>query len=275
MRKAVAILLAFVAVFLCSVPVSAEEGVLRLATTTSTENSGLLNHLLPTFEAECECTVQVLPVGSGRALKSGEFGDVDVVMVHSPRDEEAFVAAGYGIDRRAVMHNDFVLLGPPGDPAGIAGSTRIIAGLRAISDVQAPFVSRGDNSGTYRKEEELWEQVKRVSSVPINFEPSWHLSAGTGMGQAILVADQKEAYILSDRGTFLFFQDKVDLEILIENEPRLNNPYTVITVNPARHPHINAKLAKRFSDWIVSETAQNLIAGYRVKGEQLFFVGAR
>ncbi len=268
-------LCAVLAVTLMATFAFGEEGSLRLATTTSTENSGLLDRLLPVFEERCKCRVLVIPVGSGRALKMGEFGDIDVLMVHSPADEKAFVEAGFGTGRRPVMYNDFVLLGPPNDPAGIAGLGKVVEGFGRIAAVRAPFVSRGDNSGTHRKEQSLWEQVEKRKGEPVKPEPEWYLSAGISMGQAILLADEKGAYTLADRGTFLFFRDKTDMKIIIENEPRLHNPYSVILVNPEIHPHVEIGLAQELSDWLVSDEAQDLIASYRVQGEQLFFPNAR
>ena len=249
--------------------VAAGAAELRLATTTSTENSGLLAHLLPDFEQLCRCEALVIAVGTGRALKLGERGDADVLLVHSPPDEERFVAEGFGINRRAVMFNDFVLLGPPDDPAGVVGGRDVAAAMTAIADARAKFVSRGDESGTHKKEKRLWALAGFESDEA--FSPEWYVEAGVGMGQAIIVADELRAYLLSDRGTYLFFRDKTDLTGAVENEPRLHNPYSVIAVNPAVHPGVAYPLAVRFIKWLTSEQTRARIAAYRVRGERLFF----
>ena len=246
---------------------------LTLATTTSTENSGLLDRLLPAFEARCGCAVRVLPVGTGKALRIAAAGDADVLLVHSPRDEEAFVAAGHGVARRLVMHNEFVLVGPPDDPAGAAAAGDILAALAAVRDAGAPFVSRGDDSGTHRKERFLWELLAEADGVEVPRDPGWYIEIGGGMGQALLVADQKRAYTLSDRGTFLFFEGKVEMRVVSGggDDERLYNPYSVIAVNPGRHPHVEHALALKFIDWLVGDEARRLINGHQVRGRQLFF----
>ena len=245
---------------------AAQTPQIRLATTTSVENSGLLPRLLPAFESLCECEVLALVVGSGRALALAERGDVDLTITHAPTAEAAFVADGGGIDRREIMRNDFILIGPPDDPAQ-AGGDDIFAALRAVRDRRARFVSRGDDSGTHIKETGLW---RRMGFSPSSFAPEWYVAAGVGMGQAILLADELRGYTLSDRGTYLFFRDRVDLIPLVENHPPLENPYSVMRVNPARHPRLRADLAARFIDWISSPPIQKRIGAYRIGGRVLF-----
>jgi tungstate transport system substrate-binding protein len=239
---------------------------LRLATTTSTENSGLLAVLLPPFEEINNCHVDVLSVGTGKALKLGESGDVDVVLVHARSKEDRFVANGYGIDRRDVMYNDFVILGPIDDPVGIAGSKDIATALSRIVDAREFFVSRGDDSGTHIRERQLW---KDIGVIP---DGDWYLEVGRSMGEVITMTNERRGYTLSDRGTFLAYQAKTDLIVAAEGIPALLNPYGVIQVNPARHPHVKAELAKRFLEYLVSQSARKLITSFRVNGEQLFFI---
>ena len=243
---------------------------LRLATTTSTENSGLLDFILPDFQQHCECVARVVAVGTGRALKLGENGDVDVLMTHSPPDEKQFVANGFGLRRQTFMRNDFVVVGPPSDPAGVFGHRDAADAFARVAKARVPFVSRGDESGTHKKEKRVWQAVASRTGA-VDFSPDWFVSAGVGMGAALLLADQKRAYALSDRGTFIAFRDKVDLKILVENDPPLDNPYSVIVLNPKRHPHINFALASAFAEWIASPPARKKIAAFRFRGEQLFF----
>ncbi|ORJ60451.1 substrate-binding domain-containing protein [Geothermobacter hydrogeniphilus] len=239
---------------------------LRLATTTSTENSGLLAELLPPFEKANDCHIDVIAVGTGKALKLGETGDVDVVLVHARSKEDKFVAAGYGVDRRDVMYNDFVILGPKSDPAGIKGLKDAVAAMTRIALTQATFVSRGDDSGTNTRELQLWK------AAGIKAEGDWYLEAGRGMGEVLTMADERRGYTLSDRGTYLAYRDKIDLGVMVEGDKRLFNPYGVIMVNPARHPHVKVKLARKFMDFLTSDTGRKLITGYRRGGEQLFYV---
>ena len=245
-------------------------GELRLATTTSTENSGLLKEILPDFERECQCQVRVIPVGTGRALKLGENGDTDALLVHSQIDEEKFVRDGFGVKRILVMENDFILLGPEEDSAGIRGRRNVAESLLAIAKKRARFVSRGDESGTHKREKILWQAAAEASREKINFDSSWYKSAGVGMGRTILIADELRAYTISDRGTYLFFRDKTNLAVAVENEPRLANPYGVIAVNPKRHPHVNFALANQLIEWLISHATQRKIGEYRVRGEVLF-----
>jgi len=237
---------------------------LRLATTTSTDNSGLLEAVLPAFERAHNIKVDVIPVGTGKALKLGERGDVDVVLVHAPEAEKAFVAAGYGVDRRYVMYNDFVLLGPAHDPAGVRGVVEAAEVFRLIGEAGAPFVSRGDDSGTHRKEMHLWSVAGVSPSGP------WYIEAGQGMGATLTMADEKRAYTLSDRGTYLTFKDKMELVPVFEEASELANPYHVILVNRDRHPHVHFAEAGVFADWLTSAEAQDLIGAFRKHGEVLF-----
>jgi len=239
---------------------------LRLATTTSTENSGLLAELLPPFEKANDLKVDVIAVGTGKAIKLGETGDVDVVLVHARSKEDKFVAEGYGVDRRDVMYNDFVILGPAADPASIAGMKDAAAAMAKIAETKATFVSRGDDSGTNTREKQLW---KKAGITPAG---DWYLEAGRGMGEVITMATERRGYTLSDRGTYLAYKTKTDLKIAVEGDPGLFNPYGVIMVNPAKHPHIKVDLAKKFMDFLTSDQARKLITGYRVGGDQLFYV---
>jgi len=239
---------------------------LRLATTTSTENSGLLAELLPPFETANDCKVDVISVGTGKAIKLGETGDVDVILVHARSKEDKFVAEGYGVDRRDVMYNDFVILGPPADPAGIDGTKDAAAAMAKIADAKATFVSRGDDSGTNTREKQLW---KKAGITPSG---DWYLEAGRGMGEVITMANEREGYTLSDRGTFLAYAAKIDLKVAVEGDPGLFNPYGVIMVNPAKHPHVKVDLVKKFEDFLTSEQGRALITGFRANGEQLFYV---
>jgi tungstate transport system substrate-binding protein len=239
---------------------------LRLATTTSTENSGLLAALLPPFEQANDCQVDVIAVGTGKAIKLGENGDVDVVLVHARSKEDAFVDGGYGVDRRDVMYNDFVLLGPLSDPAGISGMTDAAAAMARIAGARATFVSRGDESGTHVREKQLW-QASGVSP-----GGDWYLEAGRGMGEVLVMAGERQGYVLSDRGTYLAFLGKTELQVLVEGDKRLFNPYGVIMVNPQRHPHVKVELARKFLDYLTSHQAKVLINAYRRGGQQLFYV---
>jgi tungstate transport system substrate-binding protein len=258
-------LLILLVLLLIACPALAKEH-LRLATTTSTENSGLLTALLPPFEHANDCQVDVIAVGTGKAIKLGETGDVDVVLVHARSKEDQFVADGFGIDRRDVMYNDFVILGPAADPAGIAGSKDAAAALGEIAAAKATFVSRGDDSGTHSREKQLW---KTAGIIPAG---NWYLEAGRGMGEVITMATERGGYTLSDRGTYLAYKTKTDLRIAVEGDPGLFNPYGVIMVNPQKHPHVKAGLAKKFLDYLTSKQAKDLITGFRRGGEQLFYV---
>ena len=239
---------------------------LRLATTTSTENSGLLAELLPPFEATNNCKVDVIAVGTGKAIKLGETGDVDVIMVHARSKEDKFVNAGYGVDRRGVMYNDFVILGPQADPAGIMGSKNAAEAMARIAASKSTFVSRGDDSGTDSREKQLW---KKSGVAPTG---DWYLEAGRGMGEVIVMAGERQGYTLSDRGTYIAYAEKTPLQIVVEGDKGLFNPYGVIMVNPARHSHVKVDLAKKFLDYLTSDRAKQLITGFRKGGKQLFYI---
>lgn len=244
----------------------AAEGRLRLSTTTSTENSGLLDVLIPPFEARFQLDVDVIPVGTGKALKLAEGGDVDITLVHAPELEKLYVKRGFGVNRRYVMYNDFVIVGPPQDVAGVKGASDARGAFRRIAEAKALFVSRGDKSGTYAKEMSLWKKVKMTLSLP------WYLEAGRGMGAVLIIADQKQAYTLTDRGTYLAFRRKLNLSILVEGDPALFNPYHVIAVNPAKHPHVNYFGAMLLIGWLTSPEGQQIIARFGIKefGRPLF-----
>lgn len=250
-------------------PLAQAAGDIRLATTTSTENSGLLAVLLPQFERHYGAKVRVIAVGTGKALKLGENGDVDMVLVHSRADEDRFVAAGYGVDRRDVMYNDFVLVGPSGDPAGVRGGSDALAALRRIHQSGALFLSRGDDSGTHKKELRFWDML----SLAPRSSPGYR-EIGRGMGEVLLMASELQAYALTDRATWYAMRPKLDLRLLVEGDERLFNPYGVIAVNPARYPDVNARGAAALIDWLTSEEGWRAIAGFRVGGEQLFFPGS-
>jgi tungstate transport system substrate-binding protein len=249
---------------------SSENSNLLLVSTTSTQDSGLLDVLLPAFTTKTGYKVQLVAVGSGQALKIGEQGNADVILLHSPAAEKEFVAKGFGIDRRLVMHNDFVIVGPPSDPAGIRGEDPAEA-LKKISVSRATFVSRGDDSGTHVKELALWKNAE--------IDPAgqdWYLETGQGQGATLSIASEKAAYALTDRGTFLAYKSNVDLEILVENDPFLLNVYHVITVNPEKWPNVNLEGAEAFADFITSSEGQDIIAGFGVEkyGQPLFFPDA-
>ena len=259
------ILLVTFALILFSSPLFASEH-LRLATTTSTDNTGLLAELLPPFEQVNHCKVDVIAVGTGKAIKFGENGDVDVVLVHARSKEDKFVAEGYGIDRRDVMYNDFVILGPQDDPAGIKGVNDIAKAMQMIAASGATFVSRGDDSGTHTREKQLWT----VAGIdPIG---KWYLEAGRGMGDVIIMASERQGYTLSDRGTYLAFKEKTPLIIAVAGDNRLFNPYGAIMVNPQKHSHIKVDLSRKFLNYLTSTEAQKIITGFRKGGEQLFYV---
>jgi tungstate transport system substrate-binding protein len=246
---------------------AAEE--LRLATTTSTENSGLLSVILPVFEAKYRGKVRVVAVGTGAALKLGENGDADVLLVHARALEDKFMAAGFGAVRKDVMYNDFVIVGPKSDPAALRGMKDVLAAMKKINQSGAKFVSRGDESGTHYMERDYWK------SAGVAAKGAWYVSAGQGMGQVLTMAAQLGGYTLTDRATFAAYKDKTGLDTLVEGDPKMFNPYGVIAVNSKRHPGINAKGATVFVDWITSSEGQKVIAAFKVNGVQMFFPTAR
>ena len=286
------------AILVCCVFMSAalgEDKIIKMSTTTSTQASGLLDVLLPELEKDTGIRVKVFAKGTGAAIRDGMDGNVDVIFVHAKAREEKFVADGYGTKRYAVMHNDFVILGPAKDPAGIKGMKDAGGALKRIAEAKTLFVSRGDDSGTHTKEQALWKQsgvplkntttsmMKKSKKVDISFvHPSgigsWYLSIGQGMGKAITFAEEKQAYILADRGTFIKYKygrnNGLDLDVLCEGDAFLANPYGVIPVNPAKFPHVKHDLAVEFAEWLVSPRGQTVIGNYRLIGKQLFYPDA-
>lgn len=249
----------------------AEEKLIVVASTTSTEDSGLFKYLLPIFKKKTGIDVKVVAQGTGQALDTGRRGDADVVFVHAKAAEEKFLSEGFGVKRYPVMYNDFVLIGPRTDPASIKGKD-ILTALRTIRDKAAPFVSRGDRSGTHLAEIGLWKDA----GIAINADKgSWYKEIGQGMGAALNMASASNAYLLSDRGTWLAFKNRGGLDILVEGDKRLFNQYGVMLVNPARHPHVKAELGQEFISWLISAEGQNAIAGYKIGGQQLFYPDAK
>jgi tungstate transport system substrate-binding protein len=249
----------------------AQQPSIIVASTTSTEQSGLFGYLLPRFSAATGIAVKVVAVGTGQALDIGRRGDADVVFVHDRPAEEKFLGEGFGVRRFDVMYNDFVIVGPKGDPAHIAGSKDVTAALRAISAGKATFISRGDRSGTHEAELRLW----REAGIDLDaVKGSWYREIGQGMGAALNMASATNAYLLTDRGTWLSFKNRGDLAVLTEGDRRLFNQYGVMLVNPLRHPNVKVKEGQAFVDWLVSSEGQKTIADYKVKGEQLFFPNA-
>ncbi len=251
---------------------AAAERFILLQSTTSTQNSGLFDAILPGFTAATGIEVRVVAVGTGQALKNARNGDGDVLLVHAREAEEAFVSEGYGVARFDVMYNDFVIVGPPADPAGIAGLSDATAALEAIAAAEAPFASRGDDSGTHVKELALW----RAAGVdPTAASGSWYRETGSGMGATLNVALGMGAYTLTDRGTWIAFKNKGNFGILVSGDARLFNPYGVILVNPARHPRVKAEDGQAFIDWLTGPEGQAAIAAYTLNGQQLFFPNAK
>jgi tungstate transport system substrate-binding protein len=252
-------------------PAAAEARSITVASTTSTEQSGLFGHILPIFTRETGIAVRIVALGTGQALDVGRRGDADVVLVHDRAAEERFVAEGFGGPRRHVMFNDFILIGPVADPARIAGLRDVAEALRRIAAVRAPFVSRGDRSGTHAAELRLWGQA---GLDPTEGRGRWYREVGQGMGPALNTAAAQGAYVLADRGTWLAFRNRQDLRILAEGDARLFNQYGVMPVNPQRHPHVRAADGQRFADWLVSPAGQAAIGDFRIAGERLFFPNA-
>ncbi|MBR0674052.1 substrate-binding domain-containing protein [Neoroseomonas soli] len=265
-------ILALGALAALALPAVAQERTITVASTTSTEQSGLFGHILPIFTRETGITVRVVALGTGQALDVGRRGDADVVFVHDRAAEERFVREGFAGPRRHVMYNDFVIVGPTADPARIAGLRDTPEALRRIANAGAPFVSRGDRSGTHAAELRLWQQA---GIDPASGRGQWYREIGQGMGPALNTSAAQNAYILADRGTWLSFRNRQELKILVEGDARLFNQYGVMLVNPQRHPHVKAADGQRFIDWIVSPAGQEAIASYRINGEQLFFPNAQ
>lgn len=296
LRKVSVLAAALCLLFAIGTGASADDKVLKMSTTTSTQSSGLLDLLLPEFKADSGIDVKVIAKGTGAAIRDGMDGNVDVIFVHAKGREEKFVADGFGTKRYAVMHNDFVILGPSADPAKIKGSADAATALAKIAEAKATFVSRGDDSGTHTKEQYLWsksglDQVekkqtivkkgkkKEVSyNVPADSD-AWYRSIGQGMGKTITYAEEKQAYTMSDRGTYIKFKfgktPAVDLDVVTEGGDDLANPYGIIPVNPAKHPHVQNDLAMQFVEWIISEKGQKMIGDYRLEDQQLFYPDAK
>ncbi|WP_306547776.1 substrate-binding domain-containing protein [Desulfobulbus sp.] len=273
----------------------AEEKVIKMSTTTSTQESGLLDVLLPALEKDTGIAVKVIAKGTGAAIRDGVDGNVDVIFVHDRAREDAFVKDGFGTKRYAVMHNDFIIVGPASDKAAVKGVAEGADAVKKIAAAKATFISRGDDSGTHAKEQELWKasglslensvstmekdgkQVE-IKSVHPAASSDWYLSVGQGMGKTLTIADEKQAYTIADRGTYIKYkfgrEVPVNLEILCEGGSQLANPYGVIPVNPQKHPHVKAELAEQMAQWLVSAKGQQVIADYKLHGKQLFFPDA-
>lgn len=270
-------LIAAAIALLCATPIAqAQDTSIIVASTTSTQDSGLFGHILPLFKAKTGIEVKVIAQGTGQALDTGRRGDADVVFVHAKAAEEKFMDEGGGVKRFPVMYNDFVLIGPAGDPAGVNGSKDIVAALKAIHEKAAPFVSRGDRSGTHIAELALWQ----VAGIDIAKEKSdkslgpWYREIGQGMGAALNTRQAMGAYVLADRGTWIAFKNRGDLVIAVEGDKRLFNQYGVMLVNPAKHPHVKVALGQAFIGWLISDDGQKAIAAYKIEGQQLFFPDA-
>ena len=254
-----------------TLPASATERFITVASTTSTQNSGLYEHILPNFTTRTGIAVRIVAVGTGQAIKLARNGDADVLFVHHKASEERFVADGFGVERFDVMYNDFVLVGPKADPAGVRDAADTSDALARIAAANSPFTSRGDNSGTHKKERELWQ----VAEVNVSTQSgSWYRETGSGMGATLNTAAGMDAYVLTDRATWFKFKNRGTLEILTEDDERMFNQYGVILVNPARHPHIKHDLGQAFIDWLLSKDGQSAIGAYRLEGQQAFFPNA-
>jgi ABC-type tungstate transport system permease subunit/ABC-type tungstate transport system substrate-binding protein len=257
----------YLILFLCffSTLINAETETLRLAITTTTENSGLMAVLNPPFEIEHDVKVNVITVGSGQALRLGEQGDVDVLLTHAPEDEKQFIKSGHGIKRYPVMHNDFILVGPNDDPAGLKKIELLSDVFKKLHSSEYLFISRGDDSGTHKKEMQIWKDNE------LSPEGDWYLNAGAGMGSVLLLANERQAYTLTDSGTYLAFKERINLDVHYQGDSSLHNPYHVIAVNSAKHPNVNKALANKYIQYITGQKAQRIINDYKVHNQQLFF----
>ena len=272
MNRRTVMVAAALAAAIFTAPVHAQDKSIVVSSTTSTQDSGLFGYLLPLFKQKTGIEVKVVAQGTGQALDTGRRGDADVVFVHAKSAEEKFLAEGEGVKRYPVMYNDFVLIGPKSDPAGIKGTKDIARALQMIKDKQAPFISRGDRSGTHIAELSLWN---KDAGIDIEKDKGpWYKSIGQGMGAALNTASASNAYVLSDRGTWISFKNKGDLVIAVEGDKRLFNQYGVILVNPAKHPNVKRDFGQQFIDWLVSPEGQKTIANYKINGEQLFYPNA-
>ncbi|WP_293267927.1 substrate-binding domain-containing protein [Neptunomonas sp.] len=269
MKKWISCLLSTMLLFSVSLGANAAENIIRLATTTSTYNSGLLDKLLPVFEQEYGAKVHVIAVGTGKALRMGRDGDVDLVMTHAPAAEKSFIDQGYGIEAKSVMYNDFVVVGPVNDPAKIKGGMDVEHALRSIAASKSQFISRGDDSGTHKKELALW----KASGTAPTFDG--YKQIGQGMGKVLQVSDELQGYTMTDRGTWLAYQARLNLELMIAGDKRLFNPYQVMLVNPARYKGLNTDGARALAQWLVSAQGQQMVNDFRINGEVLFHGSAQ
>ena len=260
--------LALLFALLISYQGQAADPALRLATTTSTANSGLMDFLLARFTAETGLEVHLIAVGTGKALRLGREGDVDIVLVHARQAEDKFVADGYGVERADVMYNDFIIVGPVSDPASVADSNSVDEVFDKIHSSKHPFVSRGDDSGTHKRELILWQSAGKTAG------GSWYREVGQGMGKTLQIANEVDGYTMTDRGTWLAYQSKLDITLLFQDDPPLFNPYGIIAVNPARHADVNYSGARKLIQWMVSPAAQKMIGEFKIKGQQLFVPSA-
>jgi tungstate transport system substrate-binding protein len=261
----------FGALLLAAPQAMAQDKSIVVASTTSTQDSGLFGYLLPIFTQKTGITVKVVAQGTGQALDTARRGDADVVFVHAKAQEEKFLAEGHGVKRFPVMYNDFIIAGPKSDPAKIKGTKDVAAALKKIKDSQATFISRGDRSGTHSAELRLW----KAAGIDIEKDKgAWYKSIGQGMGAALNTAQASNAYVLSDRATWIHFKNKGDLEIVVEGDNRLFNQYGVMLVNPVKHPNVKKDLGQQFIDWLTSPEGQKAIAGYKINGQELFFPNA-
>jgi tungstate transport system substrate-binding protein len=269
-RRSLVVLAATITLVVAA-PALAQDKSIVVASTTSTQDSGLFSHILPLFKAKTGIDVKVVAQGTGQALDTGRRGDADVLFVHAKAQEDKFVADGFGVKRYPVMYNDFVLIGPKSDPAGIKGMSDVAEALKAIKSKGAPFISRGDRSGTHIAELDLW----KAAGIDIGKDKGpWYKEIGQGMGAALNTASAANAYVLADRGTWLSFKNRGDLDILVAGDKRLFNQYGVMLVNPEKHPHVKKALGQAFIDWLVSPEGQNAIADYKINGQELFFPNA-
>jgi tungstate transport system substrate-binding protein len=253
-------------------PAIAQDKFITVASTTSTENSGLFGYLLPIVQEKTGIEVRVVAVGTGQAIELARNGDADVLFVHHKPSEEKFVADGFGVERHDVMYNDFVIVGPASDPAGTKGSKDVVDAIEKIAAAEAPFASRGDDSGTHKAELVLWQEAGIDVA---GASGSWYRETGSGMGPTLNTAAGMDAYALTDRGTWLSFDNRQNLEILVEGDPRLFNQYGIILVNPEKHPHLKAELGQTFIDWVLSDQGQEAIGAFKINGEQAFFPNAK
>ena len=264
--------LAAIALLLALPAARAADDHIVVQSTTSTQNSGLLDAILPKFTEKTGIEVRVVAVGTGQALKNARNGDGDVLLVHAKPAEKTFVEEGYGVKRHDLMYNDFVIVGPDGDPAGVAGMTDAVAALQEIAEAEATFASRGDDSGTHKKELSLWQQA---GLDPTQASGGWYRETGSGMGATLNAAVGMDAYTMTDRATWIAFGNKGDFRVLVEGDEALFNQYGVILVDPEKHPHVNADAGQKFIDWLLSEEGQEAIAAFEVDGQQLFFPNAK